>query len=207
MFKIAYLDDEDAVIRQFQISTREKLDIPDIELTDDIDEIILMLKEERYDALIMDYSLNDTKDGINFTGIDVINKVFEELEDFPCFILTSFEETAEEGNINPDMIYSKSDVLEDSARFVRKIERKIINYQEKIRSYQRDVAILVQISSERPLTLDEEEHLIYMDNFLERISSKSGAIPAELKSTKNDQLLKSLIEKTELILEELESDE
>lgn len=207
MFKIAYLDDEEAVIRQFQISTMNKLDIPDIELTDDIDGIILMLKEERYDALIMDYSLNDTKDGINFTGIDVINKVFEELEDFPCFILTSFEETAEEGNINPDMIYSKSDVLGDSARFVRKIERKIINYQEKIQSYQRDVAILVQISSERPLKLEEEERLIHMDNFLERISSKSGAIPEELKSTKNDQLLKSLIEKTEMILEELENDE
>lgn len=207
MFKIAYLDDEDAVIRQFQISTREKLDIPDIELTDDIDGIILMLKEEQYDALIMDYSLNDTKDGINFTGIDVINKVFEEMEDFPCFILTSFEETAEEGNVNPDMIYSKSDVLQDSARFVRKIERKIINYQEKIKSYQREVAILVQFSSERPLHLEEEERLIHMDSFLERISSKSGAIPEELKSTKNNQLIKSLIEKTEMILEELESDE
>ncbi|WP_213810883.1 hypothetical protein [Jeotgalicoccus sp. WY2] len=131
MFKVAYLDDEEAVIRQFQISTMDKLDIPDNELTDDIESIIFMLKEEKYDALIMDYSLNDTKDGINFTGIDVINKVFEEMEDFPCFILTSFEETAEEGNINPDMIYSKSDVLGDSARFVRKIIRKI-NYQEKL---------------------------------------------------------------------------
>ncbi len=38
-----------------------------------------------------------------------------------------------------------------------------------------------------------------MDNFLERVSSKSGAIPEELKSTKNNQLLKSLIEKTEMI--------
>lgn len=198
MFKIAYIDDEADVVRQFQINTMEDFEVIDLELKSDITEMRECIISSDVSALVVDFLLNDTKPEIHYNGVELVEGIIRLREKFPVFILTSYEIEAENTSINPDVVYPKSLVNQDPNRFNRKIKRKIENYKKEIEEAQSELVELLRKPT--TLTLAEEERLIELDDFLEKNSNKAMAIPKHLKELSYNKRLNELIDKTEQLL-------
>lgn len=198
MYRIAYIDDEEDVVRQFQINTMEDFDVIELELKSDITEMQERIISSDISALVVDFLLNDTKPEIHYNGVELVEKITGLREDFPIFILTSYEIEAENTSINPDVVYSKALVNQDPSRFNRKVKRKIENHNKEIEEAQSELLELIAKSTD--LTLIEEERLIELDNFLEKNSNKNTAIPSHAKELSYNKRLTELIDKTEQLL-------
>lgn len=201
MYRIAYIDDEEDVVRQFQINTMEEFEVIDLELKSNIREMQDYIIASNVSALVVDFLLNDTKPEIHYNGVELVKRILEEREDFPIFILTSYEIEAENTNIDPDAVYSKEIVNQEPSRFNRKIRKKIEKYNQEIEDAQSQLIKLLKKTND--LTLAEEERLIELDSFLERNSNKHVAIPKHAKELSYNQRLNELINKTEQFLKEI----
>ncbi|WP_337982981.1 hypothetical protein [Lysinibacillus sp. C5.1] len=198
MYRIAYIDDEEDLVRQFQINTMEDFDVIELELRSDITEMQECIISSDISALVVDFLLNDTKPEIHYNGVELVEKIIGLREDFPIFILTSHEIEAENTSINPDVVYSKALVNQDPNRFNRKIKRKIENHNKEIEDARSELLELIAKSAD--LTLTEEERLIELDGFLEKSSNKITAIPEHAKELSYNKRLTELIDKTEQLL-------
>lgn len=74
-----------------------------------IKEMMDLLEKKHPDAVIIDYQLNDKKEDISYNvgynGVDLLNTIHNQLSDFPCFVLTSFDENAVVDSDDVNFVY------------------------------------------------------------------------------------------------------
>ena len=88
---------------------------------------------ENYDAIITDHKLNEENSNIQFDGIDLVEAILKRRIDFPCFILTSFDDEAVRDGEDVNIVYIKGLMESDEekeghkAKFIDKIIESSIN--------------------------------------------------------------------------------
>lgn len=203
-YKIGYVDENDDDIMFFlqQFSDFFKIEILKPESTTTIEEVISWIIDFQLDLIIVDF---DLKEGlaIDFYGNDIMEKLDEHYLNFPMFMLTSHEERAiDESDASiDDMIYSKDNVSENTAIFVRRFENKISKYKSEISKAQKRHEELAKKSG---LTFEEEEEFLNLDDFIEQSYGKKGATPKVLKNAESLGKLSELVDKADKILQNLE---
>lgn len=212
-YKILYVDEVEADIHRFQLyvhknDSEKKFELITLTPENTLNNFMDIIRDEKFDAIITDHKLHEENSNINFDGIDLVREIFKEKPNFPCFVLTSYDEEAVENGDDVNIVYIKGLMDTDGeskahATFLRKIENQIKHYIKKIEDAQSELLELVNIENEKTLNAHQEARLLELDNFIEKSTNNSSSIPGHLKSTKNLDELHKMINSTDKLLEEL----
>ncbi|MEK3672654.1 hypothetical protein [Paenibacillus sp. FSL R10-2771] len=204
MYRIAYIDDEEDVVRQFQVNMMDDFIVLGIELKADIGEMIEDIITSRVSGVVIDYNLNSSQSKVHYNGVDLIRELLSTMKDFPSYILTSHESEAENTLLDPDYIRDKKFVSKEKEFFVNKLNTKIESYEKRIELLKKE---LINLTKKYPnLNSKEEERLIEIDDILEKNSNGYEALPSDMKKVSSDARLDRLIQLSEELIDELRDD-
>lgn len=209
-FKILYIDEEDEERRRFQFyikknDTESKFKVDAIEPDADFDAFIEKIMNENYDAIITDHKLGDAKPDVLYDGIDVVKKISTLRMNFPCFILTSWDDEAVKNGEDVNIVYIKGLMSGEEghkATFIDKIENQIKHHRNKIKEYRDEYE---ELSNKEFLDSYEDERIAELDTLLEKMTNNSSFIPKKLKTRENLDELHKMINNTDSLIEKLES--
>jgi DNA-binding NarL/FixJ family response regulator len=203
-YKVVYIDEVDADIRSFKRSValraNEKFEVIPIKPKEDILETVEEIFSAFPDAVVADFRLSEEAPEVHYNGADVIKEILTIREDFPVFILTSFEEDAEDKGFDVNIIYEKVDVQE-SSKFFDKVILQIKKHKARIESAEVRIIELQKKLSEESLTSSEEQELMDLDSLVSKSLDKRGFIQENIRISSNTDRLQALIKKADDIIE------
>jgi DNA-binding NarL/FixJ family response regulator len=212
-YKILFVDEVEADIRRFQRYVHKKdidkkfnliVEIPESTLEIFMDKI----SNENFDAIITDHKLHEENANISFDGIDLVREILKDKIDFPCFVLTSFDDEAVINGDDVNIVYIKGLMDKDGenkahATFLDKIENQIKHYRKRIEDSENKLLELIEKSNQEDLNARDESKLLELDTFIEQATNQKSALPKHLKGTKNLDELHKMINSTDALLAEL----
>lgn len=216
MIKIMFIDEEKETHEQFEEYVYHSsmyneiillTEFPESELEDMLEKIF----KSNVDVVISDFKLNDIKEDIEYTvkydGVRLIESILEIKQGFPCFVMTSYDTDAIHVSEDVNKVYDKeilhSDASKGSDPFLIRLRSQYDKYRMRITNAQKELESLVKDSNERKLTIQEEEQLIELDNFLEKSIDARNPVPNTLKKTSNQENLIKLLSKVDEFIEEV----
>lgn len=206
-YKIGYVDEDHEDINLFlqQFSDYFEIETLEPEPTTTIKEVISWIMFSKLDLIIVDFDLKERLE-IDFFGNDILEKLNEHYLNFPMFMLTSYEERAiDESDASiDDVIYSKEDVYDNITIFVNRFKNKISNYKLEINEAQKRH---VELAKKPELTFEEEEEILNLDDFIEKVYGKKGLTPKVMKNSKSLEKLNELIYKADKILQKIDKND
>ena len=209
-YKILFVDEVESDIRRFQRYVRRKDTDEKFELTtltpeNTLDNFMNFFRENKFDAIITDHKLHEENANISFDGIDLVRAIINERADFPCFVLTSFDDEAIINGDDVNIVYIKGLMDTDGenkahATFLDKIENQIKHHRKKIEDSKTE---LLQLSRKGYLDAKDEARLIELDTYIEKTTYVPSSLPAHLKSAHHLSELHKMIDNTDKLLAEL----
>jgi DNA-binding NarL/FixJ family response regulator len=208
-YKIGVIDDNEMMFYAIEHALKtisKEIEVVPINLhVTTIREIINEIVFGRFDALIIDYLLDEYEQELSFDGIEISNEIEREMPGFPIFILTAHEQKAEEDELsNVHQIYVKDRYVDDMDTVYReKINRRIIL---QIEHYKNKISIasekLIELLNKEELSDEEKEIIINLDHLIEKSILGTESIPHNIKvAFEND--VTELVKLTEELLEEV----
>lgn len=201
MYRIAYIDDEEDVVRQFQINMMDDFEVIELRLKDSMKEMVEDILDSKVVGVVIDYNLNSSQVKIHYNGVDLIREILNTIKDFPCYILTSHESEAEGTLLDPDYIRDKRFVSKEKDFFIHKLKTKIESYEKRIELFKQELIFLMGLHPN--LSSKQEERLIELDDILEKNSNGYKTLPSDIKKISNDARLDRLIQLSEALIDEL----
>ena len=176
-----------------------------------LDEMLGRIDELHPDAIVTDYQLNEIKIDIRYTvkynGIELIKAIREQREDFPCFVITSFDDEAVNGSDDVNIVYIKDILKPDADRakvtFAERIKLQIDKYRSRIENAKQELSSLLDKRSSGTANVFDEDRIIKLDSFLEKALCAYESIPSEMKKLTNLERLTKLIDRVDSLLEKL----
>lgn len=213
-YKIIFIDEEKNQHNSFadyMDRYEDKVDLVCMYPAKCIEDTIEQVDEYHPDAIISDYKLNDIKENIKynvpFNGSELMDAYLQERPEFPCFVLTSFDDEAVNSSHDVNIVYLKN-VLnkpeEGKITFAERIIQQIEHYKKRIEDAQVEIEQLIEKRRKGNADIKSEQRLIDLDGFVEQSLGMSSAVPAEMKNLSNMERLKTLISKTDELLSKLE---
>jgi hypothetical protein len=212
MYKIVFIDESQDELDTFLQAVRNSLN-DDIEFkvcfpSDDLNDLVEKLFEEKYDAIITDFLLNDYKTDIDYNvpydGVDLVNLIREKRDNFPCFVLTSRDYDAMSKDVDVNLIYEKRLLENDTNKFVERVYAQIQNLKKKLDKLNQEHEDLVELSKKCNLSAKDEDRLIEVDSILESYFDRKSSYAASLKEANVINELSEFIKKTDEMLKEME---
>ncbi len=218
MYKILFIDEEKEVFDNFldyveETDSDKKFQVLTEYPLESIDEMIAKIIDISPDVVITDFQLNDKKIDVTYNvpynGVNLIETFLDIREDFPCFVITSFDDDAILISKDVNKIYIKKILHEkeqSKANFLDRVEKQIQHYKSRIKKSEQRLEELFNLRKQEKTTLKEEEEIIALDSFLEHSINKKYAIPQQLKNARNKDYLQKILEKADLLISRLEGD-
>lgn len=176
-----------------------------------IDTMIQVFEDERPDAIVTDYQLNEIKTeiqyNVSYNGAELVNFYREKHPNFPCFVITSYDNDAISTSKDVNLVYVK--ILMNGgeegakAKFHDKVVEQISKYKKSIDEAQSELTVLIQKKYGEGLSLYEEDRLVELDSFLEKSLDSYSSLPADIKRSKSLEHLSEVIDKVDEILAKL----
>lgn len=214
-YKILYIDESQDDIDDFldyleSKDSSKKFKVESLFPEPTLDEMIEVIFDEKSDAIVVDFKLNDLKNSINYnvpyTGVELAERVLEIKKDFPCFVITSFDNDAIRVSKDVKLVYFKGilhgdeERTEAKANFIDKIENQILHYRQDIDLAKIELNTLEEKAKSLRLNSVEEARIVELDTFLEAVTNQKSMIPEQLKSYENLERLYKLIDNTDQLL-------
>ena len=159
MYKIGFIDEEKTQIQHFYQTFKNDFDVYQFELTQgaEPESLIRETFDKHLDALIIDFRMNGF---LGFNGDLIVEKLNEINPFFPKILLTSFPFEAldfvDDANIvNTKDIWS-GDSPDDLKIFIKKLNRLIRIYYEKINDTEHELKALEEKRIQSGLKPNEE---------------------------------------------------
>ncbi|AKX57678.1 response regulator transcription factor [Thiopseudomonas alkaliphila] len=216
MKKIVFIDEDRNMLNTFKShinmsSFKSEFEVVTFYPLESLEKTIEKIHENKPDAIISDYELNDKKDFVNgvnysvpYNGADLIKSFLNERPGFPCFILTSYDDDAMLHTDDINRVYIKNVLNENTesnhVSFLGRVLKQIANYKNLQKQRQDRLKELVEKSQRSTLNDKEEEELINLDTLVEQANSMSSAVPKELKKSTNNEKLSELLHTAEKLL-------
>lgn len=203
-FKIGIIDDaieEESLPRKNRF--RKKTFLEKIELVENLEDIVKIIVEEKYDGLIIDQKLNTENRKIGYDGTDISKEVIKK-KDIPFFFWSSnigdIEQKCTSNEVNlvfeNNDISAGIDILKESSPIMKKLILKIEKQKEEIKMAEEELL---------SLTEDQVERRIELDNFISDKLSKTSDIEKARKII-NTKRINELLDSFEAKIKELKSE-
>lgn len=173
----------------------------EINLVNSIPNMINDIIDKHIDCLLIDYKFSSYAI-INFSGIDLAKAIYENLYEFPIFILTSYEDDLFIKELfNAYQVFDFDRYINESSERVElnfKIIEQINKYKKECEEWERELLSLLPKSGESP---DIDERILDLDSKLEKRINGKSSLPASTKKDLSTGRVDSLITKLNEILE------
>jgi hypothetical protein len=220
MYKILFIDEEKEVFEYFEDYVEISPLKSDFEIItqlpiENIDEMIELIIKVNPDAIITDFVLNEIKNDITYnvpyTGSDLVKKLLSIRQDFPCFILTSFDDQAIVQNDDVNIVYVKNilhrEINDDTkarASFLERVKNQINHYKTNVGNAEKRLLYLIEQRKQGKTDISEESEMIELDSFLESTIDRQSTMPNEFKTLSNNDRLAEILSKVDNLLKKIE---
>jgi hypothetical protein len=219
MYKILFIDEEKDTLEDFEefvekFQSKVKLQPMTTFPLADLEEMIESIIKISPDALIADYRLNELKTDIKYNvpynGVDLVEE-FQSIRNlFPCFVLTALDDEAVNNSNDVNIVYVKNILYNKEegnakAKFLDRVISQIEHYRARIESAEQELAKLTELRRKGEANYEDEQHIIELDNFLEKTIDKRGSVPDDFKESSNTEKLGQLLNKVDELLNKLEN--
>lgn len=216
-YKVIFIDEELEQQEQFldyMDAVGDKLSVKCLFPESTIEEMLAVIEDEKPDAIVSDYILNDMKTDIKYnvaySGVELLTAYQQMRPGFPCFVLTSFDSDAIVETKDVNLVYVKllltSKKMEEDikVRFCDKVFEQISKYKKSIIDAQSEIDQLIAKRRSGESTLADDERLLELDSFIEKSLDAESKVPDDMKTTENINNLSLMIKKAEELLSKLE---
>jgi len=215
MYRIAILDEFDDDIERFQLyvhrnDKEKRFEVIPLSPQSNFEETLQEIFSSNLDALVSDYRLNEYKANITYDGIRIVNAVLERKADFPCFVLTSFDDDAVKDSDDGNIVYIKGIMNGESnakITFLERIEKQIQKYKFRMNEANQKLQELLAIKNNRLFNPKEEEEYIKISHFLDISTVGQEGIPRTFFTQDTNKRLDEIILKTDKLLRSLNLDD
>ncbi|MFA6084633.1 hypothetical protein [Mucilaginibacter sp.] len=223
MYKVLFIDEETEVFGDFKdyvdaSPLKAEFEIITELPLNNIEEMIELIIKVNPDAIVTDFMLNDAKVDIKYNvpyNGSILVKTFTDIRhDFPCFILTSFDDQAITQSEDVNIVYIKNILHGDvetktkaRATFLERIKGQINHYKTRVDVAEKRLLELLEIRAAGKATIDQENEIIELDTFLESSIDRKSVIPKEFKSLSNTDRLDQILSKVDDILKKIDSED
>ena len=205
-FKIAYIDESDADTRRFQRFSYNYFEVIPFVPKDSIEETCNDILESHVDAIISDFDFSEQLSTIHYDGTDLVSLFLKKREDFPVFILTSYEDDAISKGEDVNIIYEKKE-MDQGEMFLQRVKAQIEKYKHKLETEETRLLELIAESKKRKLDALEIEELAELDSKIEKALDIESRIPSILKDDKEASDLSELLKKVDELTKKLDSNQ
>jgi CheY-like chemotaxis protein len=207
-YKILYVDEVESernrFLRYIHKNDDEKEFVTDaLEPLPKLEEFLEIILNNNYDAIITDHKLSEANPHIQYDGLELVEAILKNRIDFPCFVLTSFDDDAVRDGDDVNIVYIKGLMTNEEghlAKFIYKIKNQIKHHQKKIEKVKEELKGLIK---KEYLDAKDEARLLELDTYLEKTTNIKSSLPPQLKSLSHLNELHKMIENTDKLLAEL----
>lgn len=211
-FKIAYVDESREEIEKFQRFCFPNFDVVPIYPKPSKEKTCEEILESYVDAVVSDFEFSEQMSDIKYDGTDLINLILTKRDDFPVFILTSFEDEAMRKGDDVNIIYEKGEKyttdeagnISRNESLLERIKLQIEKYKRKLEANEKRILELIAESKKRKLNAAEIDELSDLDSKVERALDKESSIPNILRESKEALDLSELLKKVDELGKKLE---
>jgi len=210
--KIIYIDerkqDRDKFLRKFDSYFEVEAWSP----KSDLRVFVEILLKNNFDAVVTDHRLTeyreDGADEVDYEGVDLVKEFKKFRKDYPCFILTSYDDDAIADVDDVNSVYSKKslDLDDTKSPLHERIRMQIEHYQAKINKAKIRLKELLDKYDKAKLSSDEENELLSLDSFLESNICNWASIPKEKKNNIAISKVVELLDTTRSLLDNLKEE-
>lgn len=220
MYKLLFIDEENDDIEDFIDYIEEKdledlFEVKSIYPLDSLENMIEEIISIHPDAIVTDFMLNEIKTSIKYNvpynGTELVKAFSEIREDFPCFVLTSFDDQAVSESDDVNIVYIKG-ILHGSekdtkakANFLDRVKNQIIHYQVKLEKAEFRLLELIKKSENAFLDAPEKDELLRLDTLIENALDKKNNISKTAKSELQSEPLSELLKKVDELTKTLKN--
>jgi DNA-binding NarL/FixJ family response regulator len=221
MYKILFIDEEKDVFDDFldyveaspiRAEFRIETELP----LSNLEEMLDVVMKHSPDALVTDFMLNEAKTDIKYNvpynGSAIVKAFTEIRQDFPCFILTSFDDQAINQSRDVNIVYIKNILHGEAekktkarASFLERIKSQVNHYRTRLEETENRLLELIQLREHGSANIVEENEIIKLDSFLESSIDNKNIVPPDFKQLSNTQRLEQLLSKVDEMLNIIES--
>jgi hypothetical protein len=205
-FKVAYVDEAEPDIRRFQRFAYNYFEVVPFVPKESIEETCNEILESHVAAVISDFEFSEQLSNIHYDGTDLVSLILKKRENFPVFILTSFEDDAVSKGEDVNIIYEKKemDEGEKGEKFLERVKAQIEKYKHKLDVYENRLLELISESKRRKLDAFEKQELAELDSKIEKALDKESQIPNVLRDDKEADELAELLKKVDELVQKLD---
>lgn len=204
-YKILYVDEVESernrFLRYIHKNDDEKEFVTDaLEPLPKLEEFLEIILNNNYDAIITDHKLSEANPHIQYDGLELVEAILKNRIDFPCFVLTSFDDDAVRDGDDVNIVYIKGLMTNEEghlAKFIYKIKNQIKHHQKKIEKVKEELKGLIK---KEYLDAKDEARLLELDTYLEKTTNIKSSLPPQLKSLSHLNELHKMIENTDKLL-------
>ncbi|WP_290012110.1 hypothetical protein [Proteus terrae] len=221
MYKILFIDEEDDAIDDFkdyadETTTSEQILVVAEFPQPTLEEMIQTIIKINPDAIITDFMLNEKKTsikyGVEYNGIDLVKNFTSKRDDFPCFVMTSFDDDAVKESDDVNIVYIKEILHSEKssnvkASFLEKVVSQITHYRSRIESYENELKALIELRNNGKANINDENRIIVLDQLLEQSIDRQSSIPIEFKELSNTNRLNEILLKVDNLLSKIKKDD
>lgn len=219
MYRILFVDEQQEDIDSFKDYVEGKdlegvFEVLSLFPLSDLNQMVEEVLNMHIDAIITDFRLNEYKEDIDYNvpydGAHLVSKIISEREDFPCFVLTSFDDEAIGQSEDVNIVYIKGILhgLEEEtkarATFLDRMKNQIIHYRSKIEKAENDLLTLLEKSRISKLDSAEEEELLRLDSLIEKSLNRKHSLPTTVKRFGESASLSELLKAVDELKKKLE---
>ena len=214
-YKIVFIDEEidqqEMFVRHFKSMCPESILMCEFPLKT-VEEMRDRIWSLCPDAIVTDFRLSEIRSGVNYTvkynGIDLLKAIREQREDFPCFVITSFDDQAVDVSDDVNLVYDKSRLdtrgENEKVTFAARVTQQIDKYRFRVENARIELKGLIDKRLSGDANVYNERRIIELDTFLEKALGAQSSVPPELKTLSNLDRLNKLLKKVDELLKRIQ---
>lgn len=210
-YKVMFIDEESTQHEDFEDHFEEywpEAKVICIFPSPTLNEMMEEIEQHQPNAIVVDFQLNDKKTDVDYNvcynGIELLKEIQAQKFDFPCFVLTSYDDDAVADSDDVNFVYIKKNLHfssdEGKVSFAQRVKSQIDKYLARIENAKAELSVLLEKRKSGKANVKDEGRIIELDSFLEKTMDATGAIPDEMKHLSNMERLNSLIDKVNQLI-------
>lgn len=210
-YKVMFIDEESTQHEDFEDHFEEywpEAKVICVFPSPTVNEMMEEIEQHQPNAIVVDFQLNDKKTDIDYNvcynGVELLKEIQAQKFDFPCFVLTSYDDDAVADSDDVNFVYIKKNLHFSSdngkVSFAQRVKSQIDKYLARIENAKAELSVLLEKRKSGKANVKDEGRIIELDSFLEKTMDATGAIPDEMKHLSNMERLNSLIDKVNQLI-------
>ena len=154
-YKVMFIDEESTQHEDFEDHFEEywpEAKVICVFPSPTLNEMMEEIEQHQPNAIVVDFQLNDKKTDVDYNvcynGIELLKEIQAQKFDFPCFVLTSYDDDAVADSDDVNFVYIKKNLHfssdEGKVSFAQRVKSQIDKYLARIENAKAELSVLLE---------------------------------------------------------------